>query len=1067
MTTSETGLTAADPEALADFRRANFIGRIEVVLGHDLAHVAASGLWMTCQEQWVAAGALVSLTRLLEEIQGNDEYVRVVQEAVLAADGYAGGVGVVSDATVLGGLYGAGIAQLPATKLELPVLFGLPPSAGWIDDPICAANGNFFHGDEDAHLPGFARALSVVRCYNAMSAVVGAFGSGWTSILDVRVVVDSDALARVWLADGAVIPFEVNADGSWTAQVRPRLALERIDTGWLLHDGPYDRWTFDADGVLTGSTGRGYAVGVERDEDVTLRESCSGRWVTYERADGRVRGVETSDGRRCTYSYDGDGHLVRVDRAIGALAYEVIGGLVVAITDADGVETFRNTYDDRRRVVRQRSPHGRESTYGYTDHGTTIVGDTDDGPKNIFVHDGRGNVTAVVDGNGRAMRFTYDAHDRMRARVDRMGARWAYDYDDAGNLIEQHDPDGLAQRWEYDDLQRTVSETDRAGNTTLFEYGDGRTPSVITGPDGAVIRTVTDNRDRPVSITDPDGFTTRYEWNADGLASAIVNALDHRSSFDYDSAGRLVAVVDSAGRRTDFVLDGTGLPVTVETPIGVERYSYSPAGRANTGVDAGGVSWSATYDRAGALHTFVDAAGSTVRFERDTHGNVATVVAPDGAQYTHEYDAVCRLVAASDPTGRRTERGYDAEGRSIAVTWADGSSWHRTVDEFGLSLTITGPDGAQTTREYHPNMELASVVDAAGNRFGYEIDAYGRVTAAADPDGGRTEVTYSPAGRVRQVRSPMGRTQTYEYDAAGRLIATLGPDGIRTDFELGPDGRLGAVRHGDDEVRVEYDAAGRPVNWSSDRSQLGFEWDAGRLAGIASPGTNPARFSWDPRGLLERAVDPAGVATEFGYDVRGRVTASVTGEHRELISYDATGLVDAVVDGLGRAVAVTRDRGGRPIETRWADGSAVHVAYDAAGRAERITNASATELARFRYDLLGRVVDAQAGATTVAFSRDPLGRVVSAESPTGTIVYERDADGLIASRIDGAAATTFVRNDGGTLTGFDDTEAGRVDLPDLDRAADRDASGRVVADRDGRLYRYDDAGRIAETVTAT
>ena len=33
--------------------------------------------------------------------------------------------------------------------------------------------------------------------------------------------------------------------------------------------------------------------------------------------------------------------------------------------------------------------------------------------------------------------------------------------------------------------------------------------------------------------------------------------------------------------------------------------------------------------------------------------------------------------------------------------------------------------------------------------------------------------------------------------------------------------------------------------------------------------------------------------------------------------------------------------------------------------------------------------------------------------------------------------------------------------------ADRDASGRVVADRDGRLYRYDDAGRIAETVTAT
>ena len=86
-------------------------------------------------------------------------------------------------------------------------------------------------------------------------------------------------------------------------------------------------------------------------------------------------------------------------------------------------------------MVEQTSPFGRVTTYTYQVPGATVIAD-DRGVRQAMVHDGRGNLTAVVDVDGSAMRITYDDADRAVRVVSKSGAEWRYDFDDdTGDLL--------------------------------------------------------------------------------------------------------------------------------------------------------------------------------------------------------------------------------------------------------------------------------------------------------------------------------------------------------------------------------------------------------------------------------------------------------------------------------------------------------------------------------------------------------------------------------------------------------------------------------------------------------
>ena len=368
-------------------------------------------------------------------------------------------------------------------------MYGLPPTSGFVDDPICAANGNFVHDDLDLAYPGWSAVLDVRRTYNSLAAATAAPTRAGRSApagppsSTCACAPAGDGIVWAHLADGAIVPFVAGRRAaSTTSWALARCTSPRPTTA----RGSCTRATSStgrssADGTFTGGTAGPATLSVERDgagRIVRLAEARSGRSVAYEWDGDHVVAATTSDGRAA------DLHLRRPACSCtstgppATIDFGVDGTLVVDVTDADGVRLASNVYDDAGRVVEQTNELGRTTRYDYSEHGTTLVSDTVDGPRNAFTHDHRGNLTAMVDGHGAAMRLTYDDADRVTRVVDRTGAVTTHTFDDRGNLTTRTDADGLGQAWAWDDQDRLVAETHRNGGVTTYAYEGDRPPAV-------------------------------------------------------------------------------------------------------------------------------------------------------------------------------------------------------------------------------------------------------------------------------------------------------------------------------------------------------------------------------------------------------------------------------------------------------------------------------------------------------------------------------------------------------------------------------------------------------------
>ena len=702
---------SASPARLASFA-AVWRGRAAAVNEQASLSGLASAVVSGCPGRAVDVPALGALTTVLENMATNESFVATVREAVAAADVIAGGIATVDTALVDLALERAGLADAS----PLPVEFDpatrevVAPTSGMIDDPINASNGNMVHHDLDVEFPAIAAALNIERTWNSLLAgTPGAFGPGWSSVLDVALQVAPGRVVAS-LADGNVVAFVPWRDG-WAAPGVPRLRLEEADAGWVLQVDPYRRFLFDIGGALTGWQVGVARVAVERDDAGrigALTESVTGRSLRINWADGGVSELSTDDGRSVRYSRDGSRRIRGVTSDAGSLEYRWDGDLLVAAVDADGVAAFVNVYDEDGRVLSQLSPFGRLSTYRYDDDGLTVFSDAA-GVVQAMRHDRLGNLTTVIDVDGSAMRLDYDDARRVVRVVERDQATWRYRYD-GDDLAERVDPDGLSQRWVWDEHHRLVEAVDRAGAATHYEYDTAhRAPSRVIGPDGSVTAQRLDERGLPVEIVDADGVVTTLRWDRDGQLVESADGFGEATTFDYDAHGRLRAITPPWGAPTVFDHDAHGRVVRTQRGDGVWEYGYTAAGRVCGGIEPGGVAWSATFGSHGAIESLTDAAGSTVTFGYDAIGNVTVVTAPDGAAYRHVYDEVGRLVAAIEPTGAATATVYDRRGRAVEVSDQRGSVWRRRVDVLGRTVVSTAPDGAETSYTYHPEGQIASI----------------------------------------------------------------------------------------------------------------------------------------------------------------------------------------------------------------------------------------------------------------------------------------------------------------------------------------------------------------------
>lgn len=1008
------------------------------------------------------SGALGGLVAHLDAAQARERFVGGVEEAFSAADSgilMVGGATEIEDQHIDRALRRGGIGAPPGGELgvEAPELLGQAPSSGFAADPVCTANGNFLLTEEDLPMPGRAGLISWQRSYSSRAAaepsgVVGGHGRGWTSWADTALVLTASTVGWRGL-DGARSTLDRPAPGETTPIPLLGAVLAVTDDGFLVeHAGGADRggqtWHYDREGLPRLVSTVHDEARLEWDGRQLRRVSHprSDRWLEIEwsvpgTADGdeapgtpghgdlahrRIVAVRTSDGRTARYGYDESADLVRADGGpAGARHYESADGLLVAVTDDDGVTEARTTYDEAGRAVEQVTADSRTIRFAYHPGYRVVVWDADGGPVNTYRHDADGRLVAVVDAAGRTFRRSFDAAGRLVGLRERSGAAWTMTYDDAGNLVCRVGPGGLSESWTYDDLARMSSHTDAAGAVARWAYAGGqRTAVEVTDAEDGVTRVTVGGDDLPTCITDADGVSLHLSWDRDGQLVRVRGAEGVSLTIRYDAAGEPVAVVDAAGVESRWERGPTGQVSALVSPLGrVTRFEYSPAGRLTTYEDPAGARWRIGHGPNGRPSQIVDPAEAMTAFGYDRCGQVTSVVGPDGGRHLTVHDGLGRPVEHEEPGGARTRRRFDPDGRLVAETDPEGTEWSRGYDEAGRLTSVTAADGEQAVRySYDDAGNVVTRTDPGDATYRFEYDRCGRVTAETDPEGRRTALTWTAAGRLAAVTSPGGHATRYGYDRAGRLNALHYPSGLRLLVSRDAAGRLAALT-ASTGVRLTcvHNEVGELVGVvRPDGQQITIHRESRGLPTAVATGAATRQFDYDDRGLLVGVTDPLGATTRYRYDKAGRLAAWTDPlQGVWSVAHDQAGRVKATTDPLGRTTTLTHDRCGRLVERRFADGSGQRWWRDHAGRVVGLgaPGGTAPEI-RLEYGPAGRLVTAQApDRRDVRLRYNRAGLLVSRTTAAGRLAWTYDANGAVATvSRDGADPFRFHRDADGQLT---------------------------------------------------
>jgi RHS repeat-associated protein len=209
------------------------------------------------------------------------------------------------------------------------------------------------------------------------------------------------------------------------------------------------------------------------------------------------------------------------------------------------------------------------------------------------------------------------------------------------------------------------------------------------------------------------------------------------------------------------------------------------------------------YDRNNRPIKVTDADGQVTRFEFDAGGRRTKSIFPNGVWTEYRYDASSQLThmvtrdrtnltlqgwyyqydlrgnrkSKTDHAGNVEAYLYDALGRLTQTTYPDQRVVKWTYDAVGNRLT-QDDNGSVTTYTYNAANQITGSLSATAETV-FFFDANGNMTHKWEPSG-VTQYTWDFENRLRQVASPSGVTN-FGYNADGiRVFKESG--GIRTDY---------------------------------------------------------------------------------------------------------------------------------------------------------------------------------------------------------------------------------------------------------------------------------------------
>ncbi|UHH09243.1 DUF6531 domain-containing protein [Luteimonas fraxinea] len=581
------------------------------------------------------------------------------------------------------------------------------------------------------------------------------------------------------------------------------------------------------------------------------------------------------------------------------------------------------------------------------------------------------------------------------------------EYDGAGRPLRVVMPDGQISIYGYNargwltrvEQRPSISAGSSASRVTQLEYSSGGSLASVTLPNGARTDYLYDGAQRLVRMTDAKGNSVRYLLDDAGnrVSEEIRDAggaLKRTLSRTFNALGQLTAVADASDNPTDFDYDQMGRLQAITNALGqVNTASYDALGRLKATVaDAGGVSAQTQilYDALDQIRRVEDPKGLATLYERNGFGEVTQLDSPDTGISNSSFDEAGNKSSSVDARGQVSSFSYDALNRLTNVSHSGAPALdQRYVYDVVQPSCAPGETNAVG--------RLTKMEDGSGAAE-YCFGAFGALVRKTQTTGARVlqvAFAHTQAGDLHEITYPDGSVVDYVRDIGGEVveIGAKSPGGARqiviSDIAYAPFGPAVRWAYGNGRVMSRTQDLDYRIKSVIDASPGGLDirldYDAnGRVSelGRATAAQNGiASFSYDGLGRLTAFRDHATQVPieEYTYDQTGNRTSISTSSGMAAYTYEAGSHRLITVDGAAR----TYDAVGNTLS----DGVGSTYSYAAANRLESVA-AGGSVVGSYQYNGVGERVGTQIGPVSITTVYESDGRWLADFDTAGVPVQQ-------------------------------------------------------------------------------
>lgn len=741
--------------------------------------------------------------------------------------------------------------------------------------------------------------------------------------------------------------------------------------------------------------------------------------IQYDQQGNKIKQSD-ANGNETKFTYDGKGNMLTMTNALGqttSFNYSGLFDLLSSITDPRGNVTtmeydangnmtkmteadgsfYTATYDGNGNMLTSTNPKGQSFTYSYDANGNL---QTITGPEGFNMSTSispRGYLLNYTDSKSQTRTFQYDILGRMTELTDPLNQKINLSYDAAGNMFLVKNKNNEQSRFAYDASNRIREISLPLSNNVVFGY---------------------DGMDNITSVTDALGASTTLSYDKRNLLSGISDAEGNESTFHYDKNGNLITQNLPSGQTITYTYDELNRITEASDENGsLGKLAYDANGNIAKHTDASGAVTSYEYDQQNRLIKFTDALGNPASITYDATGSIKTLRDKNGKTSSVSYDNLDRPISLTDNNGGTTQVGYDNNGNISSLTDANNNTTTYTYDALNRLIRTTYPDGKYTENSYDNKDNMLSYRNKDGAITNFTYDSLNRIKTKTLPDGQVFSYGYDKSGKVISATNNSGtvyftydflnrviaeefngKTVRYAYDVQGRTQKTIYPDLTEITKTFDNRNRLVSIKKNDQPLvtyqynnanqvisktftngvvtNLQYDFAGRLTNMVTGNFQnLAYTYDKnGNRTSIIRGNSNLSEFfTYDDGNRLRTykrgtAGGPFNINNSFNYDVLGnRTSATIGGKN---ISY-ATNSLNQIVssnDGTNTINFVYDLNGNLVFDGKY------HKRYNAEKRL-LVDSASPTEVVKYQYDAIGRMVGKTINGVALHFTYSGLNAI--------------------------------------------------------------------------------------------